>query len=116
MANLITYVLVSDPTDPNAIEKHPAIVDHGFDLQAREEDGEGAVSSLRFAVGSALQENPDLESAIRELSREFPEAVVTFCEVEERFDNVEHFRTVVYTAGQSTGTIEHGFRYNVGAR
>lgn len=116
MANLISYVLVSNPDDPDAIEEHPGIVDQGFDLQNRQEEEDGTVRSLRFAVGSALQEDPDLEPAIRELSRDFPEAVITFCEVEERFDNVEHFRTVVYTAGSSSGTIEHGFRYNVGAR
>jgi hypothetical protein len=116
MANVVTYVLVSNPDDPDAVREHDVIDEHGFDLQKQEEDGDGAVTSLRFAVGTALQEDPQLERPVRELSKDFPEAVVTFCEVEERFDNVEHFRTVVYTAGHSTGEIEHGFRYNVGAR
>jgi hypothetical protein len=40
---------------------------------------------------------------------------VTFCEVEERFNNVEHVRTVVYIAGREAGEIEHGFAFNVGA-
>jgi hypothetical protein len=49
------------------------------------------------------------------LSSAFPEAPVTYCEVEERFNNVEHFRTVVYVAGREAGEIEHGFAFNVGA-
>ena len=116
MASVVTYVLVSNPADPDAVAEHDVIENHEFDLQQREVDEEGSVTSLRFATTTALQENPALERPVRELSQAFPEAVVTFCEVEERFNNVEHLRTVVYLDGQSTGHIEHGYTFNVGAR
>jgi len=113
MATVTTYVLVSRPDDPDAVDDHDVIEDHGFELQNREEDdGE---TSLRYKVETALQEDIDLEGPVRRLSGDLPEAVVTFCEVEERFNNVEHVRTVVYIAGREAGEIEHGFAFNVGA-
>jgi len=113
MATVTTYVLISNPDDPDAVEEHDVIDDHGFDLQNREE-GEGR-ASLRYKTETALQERANLEEPVRELSTAFPEAAVTFCEVEERFNNVEHVRTVVYIDGREAGEIEHGFAFNVGA-
>ena len=113
MATVTTYVLVSNPDDPDAVEDHDVIEDHGFELQNREEGEDGA--SLRYRTETALQERVSLEEPVRALSSAFPEAPVTFCEVEERFNNVEHVRTVVYIAGREAGEIEHGFAFNVGA-
>jgi hypothetical protein len=115
MATVVTYVLVSNPDDPDAVDEHAVIEEHGFELQNREEGDAGTGGSLRYSVATALQEDTELEAPVRDLSADFPEAVVTFCEVEERFNNVEHFRSVVYIAGREAGEIEHGFAFNVGA-
>ena len=116
MATVITYLLVSNPDDPEAIRSHPTIDEHGFEPRPMEEmDGEKTLPALKFAVASPLEDRPDLEAPCRELSAAFPEATVTYCEVEERFDHVEHLRSVVFIDGKRAGNIEHGYMFNVGA-
>lgn len=115
MATVVTYLLVSDPTDPDAVQSHPILQEHGFERRPMEEHEEGdGRPALKFAVASVLEESASLEAPCRELSAAFPEAVITFCEVEERFDQVEHFRSVVFIDGQQAGEIEHGYVLNVG--
>jgi hypothetical protein len=115
MANVVTYLLVSDPKDPDAVRSHPILDEHGFEPQPMEgrEDDE-APPALRFAVVSALEDSPSLETPCRELSAAFPHAIITFCEVKERFDQVEHLRSIVFIEGQQAGEIEHGYLYNIG--
>lgn len=115
MATLVTYLLVSAPDDPEAVSEHPTLQEHGFErrpLEDPEEDDE--LPALRFSVASALEDSTSLEAPCRELSTAFPEATITFCEVEERFDQVEHLRSVVFIDGHKAGEIEHGYLLNVG--
>ncbi|MFB6098032.1 MAG: hypothetical protein ABEK84_02760, partial [Salinibacter sp.] len=79
------------------------------------ESEDSDLPALRFAVASGLEDSESLEAPCRKLSADFPEATVTFCEVEERFDQVEHLRSVVFIGGQRAGEIEHGYVLNVGA-
>lgn len=116
MATVVTYLLVSAPNDPEAVRSHPLLEEHGFERQPMEDrDEKETLPALRFAVASALEESASLEAPCRELSAAFPEATVTFCEVEERFDQVEHLRSVVFIEGQRVGEIEHGYVFNMGA-
>lgn len=115
MATVVTYLLVSNPNDPDAIQSHPILQEHGFERRPMEEQEEAdELPALKFAVASALEDSASLEPPCRELSAAFPDAVVTFCEVEERFDQVEHLRSVVFIDGQKAGEIEHGHVLNVG--
>jgi hypothetical protein len=115
MATLVTYLLVSDPNDPDAVSEHPILQEHGFERRPmKEEDEPDALPALRFAVASALEDSASLEEPCRELSAAFPDATITFCEVEERFDQVEHLRSVLFIDGQKAGEIEHGYVLNVG--
>jgi len=116
MATVVTYLLVSAPSDPEAVRSHPLLEKHGFEPHPMEDREEReALPALRFAAASALEESASLEVPCRELSAAFPEATVTFCEVEERFDQVEHLRSVVFIEGQRAGKIEHGYVFNMGA-
>ncbi len=115
MATVVTYLLVSAPDDPEAVRSHPLLEEHGFESHPMEDGEEEALPALRFAVASALEESASLEAPCRELSAAFPEAIITFCEVEERFDQVEHLRSVVFIGGQRAGEIEHGYVFNMGA-
>ena len=116
VANVITYLLVSDPDDPEAVRSHPLVDEHGFELHASENEPENTERpAVRLAVGSALEDGDSLEEPCRELSAAFPEAVVTYCEVEERFDQIEHLRSVVFINGRHAGEIEHGYVFNMGA-
>lgn len=116
MATVVTYLLVSDPEDPEAVRSHSIIDEHGFEPRALEtSEGEDTLPALKFAVTSALEDRPALEGPCRELSAAFPEATVTYCEVEERFDHVEHLRSVVFINGTRAGDIEHGYVFNVGS-
>jgi len=115
MATVVTYLLVSNPADPEAVRAHPILDEHGFEGRPIEEEAtEDSLPALRFAATSALEDRPDLETPCRELSGAFPEATVTYCEVEERFDHVEHLRSVVFIDGNRAGNIEHGYVFNVG--
>lgn len=114
MATVVTYLLVSAPKDPDAVGSHPILEEHGFEPRRMERDESEAPPALKFVVTSALEDSPSLEAPCRQLSAAFPEATVTFCEVEERFDQVEHLRSVVFIGGQQAGEIEHGYVLNVG--
>lgn len=115
MATLVTYLLVSDPNDPDEVCAHPMLQEHGFERRPMEDPEErDALPALRFSVASALEDSASLEEPCRELSTAFPEATITFCEVEERFDQVEHLRSVVFIDGHKAGEIEHGYVLNVG--
>lgn len=115
MATVVTYLLVSNPDDPESVRSHPIIEEHGFEPRPMEEgDGEDRLPALKFAVSHPLEDRADLEAPCRELSASFPEATVTYCEVEERFDHVEHLRSIVFIGGQRAGHIEHGYVFNVG--
>ncbi|MFB6273752.1 MAG: hypothetical protein ABEL51_12740 [Salinibacter sp.] len=115
MATVVTYLLVSDPSDPDAVRSHPMLQEHGFEPQPMEDSAEDTLPALRFAVTSALEDSANLQEPCRELSADFPKATVTFCEVEERFDQVEHLRSVVFIEGKKAGEVEHGYILNIGA-
>lgn len=115
MATLVTYLLVSNPEDADAVHAHPILEENGFEARPVDRDEEGSLPALKFAVTSTLEDRPSLEGPCRRLSAEFPETTVTFCEVEERFDQIEHLRSVVFIGGQQAGEIEHGYVLNVGA-
>lgn len=114
MATVKSYVLVSGPDDPNAVKAHSLVEAHGLEFQNSKTDDVHEVCSLTFAVTSSLEEMESLDECCRELSHVFPEAVITLCEVEERFDQVEHLRCVVFMNGRQGGEIEHGYILNVG--
>jgi hypothetical protein len=115
MATLVTYLLVSNPNDPDAVSAHPTLQEHGFERRPMEDPkDDDALPALRFAVASALEDSVSLEEPCRELSAAFPDATITFCEVEERLDQVEHLRSIVFIDGQKAGEIEHGYVLNIG--
>ncbi|WP_103026822.1 hypothetical protein [Salinibacter altiplanensis] len=114
MAKVVTYLLVCNPEDLEAVRSHSIIDEHGFEGRPMEESDE-ALPALKFVTESALEDHTDLERPCRELSEAFPEATVTYCEVEERFNHVEHLRSVVFIDGTRAGNIEHGYVFNVGA-
>lgn len=113
MANITTYLLVSNPEDPTAVQSDPIIEQHPFELKATEEE-EGALPVLKFVATAELEGDPSFEGPSRELSAEYPEATIVFCEVEERFGQVERLRSVVFIGGKYAGDIEHGYVLNVG--
>lgn len=116
MATVVTYLLVSNPADPEAVRSHPILEEHGFEFQPMEDREEkDALSALKFAVVSALEDSSSLEDPCRELSAAFPDATITYCEIKERFEQVEHLRSIVFIGGQQAGEIEHGYLFNVGA-
>ncbi len=114
MATVVTYLLVSNPKDPDAVRTHPTLREHGFEPRPMGDGEESELPALKFAVASALEDSPSLEAPCRELSADFPDATITFCEVEERFEQVEHLRSVVFIDGKQAGEIEHGYLFNVG--
>jgi hypothetical protein len=115
MANVVTYAIVSGPDDLAAVREHDLIEENGFEVH-REEEGDGETDpSVTFTVGSALEEHEALEGPCRHLSEAFPEAVVVYTEVEERFDNVERLKVRVFRDGRRAGHLEHGSVFNVGA-
>lgn len=114
MATITTYLLVSNPQDPETLCSHPILDEHELELQTRSEREE-TLPAIRFVAKGALEERPSLEKPCRELSAAFPEATITFCEVEERFGQVEHFQSIVFIDGKQAGEIEHGYVLNVGS-
>jgi hypothetical protein len=144
MATVVTYVLVSDPQDPHAVRSHPAIDAHGLEPQPIDEQpideqsigeqsiGEQSIgekegehesrqraagdvrAALRFSVARPLEDHERLDAPCRDLSSAFPEATVILYEVEERFDQIEHLRSVVFVGGRRAGHIEHGSIFSVG--
>ena len=116
MATVVTYLLVSNPDDPDEVRSHNVLEEHGFERHPIENrEDQKPLPALRFAVANALDDEVELEGPCRELSTDFPEATVTLCEVEERFDQVEHLRSVVFIGGKRAGEIEHGYVFNIGA-
>jgi len=115
MASRVTYLLVSDPTDPEAVRNHPAIEEAGFEHRTSFDDGEGTRPALQFVVGHPIDDLSDVTDACRSLSAAFPTAFVVVCEIEERFDQVEHLKTQVFKEGEAAGEIEHGYVYNIGS-
>jgi hypothetical protein len=116
MATVVTYLLVSAPNDPDAVCDHSLLEEHGFErepMEGREDDE--SLPALKFSVAHALEEKPSLKEPCRTLSAAFPDATITFCEVEERFDQVEHLQSVVFIGGEHAGEIEHGYMLNIGA-
>lgn len=124
MATVVTYILVSDPRDPDAVRSHPVIDEQPIDEQPigekdeTHESGERATgdtrAALRFSVARPLEDHERLDAPCRDLSSAFSEATVILCEVEERFDQIEHLRSVVFIGGQQAGHIEHGSIFSVG--
>lgn len=115
MATVVTYLLVSNPSDPDAVREHPILQEHGFEPRPLETAEDDSLPALRFAVASALEDSESLQEPCRRMSATFPEATITFCEVEERFDQVEHLRSIIFIDGKKAGEIEHGYLLNVGA-
>lgn len=114
MATVVTYLLVSDPKDPQSVRSHPLLEDHDFETHSAKQEESDALPALRFSTTNALEDRPNLENPCRKLSSNFPEATITLCEVKERFDQVEHLRSVVFMDGKRAGEIEHGYVLNVG--
>jgi len=113
MASLTTYLLVSGIENPQEVKMHPIVADRKFDLHdatEAEADGETVV----FVTSAALEEAEDLSGPARALSSAFPSAIVQLCEAEERFDQLERVRTVLYQDGAWAGEIEHGYVFNIG--
>lgn len=116
MASVTSYLLVSNVEDEDAVCNHSIIAENDFELRKRsDEEEEEAISFLKFAAMDSLEEKPDLERPARSLSSDFPDATVIYCEVEERFDQIEHFRTTVFINGRRAGDMEHGYVLNVGS-
>lgn len=114
MASVVSYVLASRLHEPSAVKEHSVVADYDLELQTETDDDAENVCSVTFSVTSSLEEMESLDECCRELSSEFPDAVITLCEVEERFDQVEHLRCVVFMDGREGGEIEHGYVLNVG--
>ena len=115
MATVVTYLLVSNPDDPAAVRSHPILEEHGFECEPLEDQEENdACPALKFVVVSPLEDSASLEAPCRELSAAFPDATITYCEIKERFEQVEHLRSIVFIGGQQAGEIEHGYLFNVG--
>lgn len=115
MASRVTYLLVSDPDDPEAVRNHPAIDEAGFEYRASFDEGEGTRPALQFVVGHPIDDLDEVMDSCRALSAAFPAASVVVCEVEERFDQVERLKTKVFRDGDAAGEIEHGYVYNIGS-
>ena len=45
MATVVTYLLVSNPKDPDAVRTHPILEEHGFEPQPTEDGEDGGPSS-----------------------------------------------------------------------
>jgi len=113
MASLTTYLLVSGVDDPEELTTHQVIEDCDLDVHTPA-DPEADIVTVTFVDASPLEEAEDLDGPARELSAAFPTAVVQVCVVEERFDQVERVRTVLYRDGTHAGEIEHGYVFNIG--
>jgi len=113
MAGLTTYVLVSGVDDPEDVNTHPILAEHELEVHDSA-DSEVETARITFVESTALEDAEDLSDVARDLSAAFPTAVVQLCVVEERFDQVERLRTVLYRDGTHAGEIEHGYVFNIG--
>jgi hypothetical protein len=114
MASLTTYLLVSGAEDLDEVRQHPVVAERDLDVHDSA-DPETGSASLTFVDTAALEEAADHDETAQTLSSAFPSAVVQLCVVEERFDQVERLRTVLYRNGTSAGEIEHGYIFNIGS-
>lgn len=114
MATLITYVLVANSKEADDVEDHTLFSEYEFEHRETVGMGEEQVPSVLFRIEQALEEQVDLEEPLRKLSRDFPNSTVVICEVEERFEQVEHLQTNVFIDGKRAGNVEHGYIFNVG--
>jgi hypothetical protein len=115
MATLTTYLLISGTNDLEAVQEHELISDRDFECRDRGEAGDAQMSAVQFALEEPLDEADDLEESVRQFSTDVPDATVVLCEVEERFDQVERLRMVVFRDGKRGGDLEHGYIFNVGS-
>lgn len=114
MASLTTYLLVSGIEDPHDVNTHPIVAER--DLEQHDAmDSEADLETVVFVDSAALEDAEDLSDAARELSSAFPSSMVQLCVVEERFDQLERVRTVLYRDGAHAGEIEHGYVLNIGS-
>ncbi len=115
MASRTTYLIVSNTNDVDAVQSHPFIEEQGFELQERWEGEEDVIPSLKFVLSRPLEETPGFEEPTSNFSSAFPDATVILCEVEERFNQIDHLQTVVFIDGQRAGEFEQGYILNVGS-
>lgn len=115
MASVITYLVVSAPDDPSAVQGHAALEDTPFELQEATGAADGQVPSLTFAHQAPLEDASDLNATARTLSDAFPEAIVLLTVIEERFDHIERLKSKMYSAGNDAGELEHGYIFNIGS-
>jgi len=114
MATRTTYLLVSGVDNPEDVRSHSIVAEHGLEVHdGGETKAEGP--TVTFVKDAALEDADDLSEGARTLSSAFPAAVVQLCVVEERFDQVEHLRSVLFREGSHAGEIEHGYVLNIGA-
>lgn len=114
MATSITYLLVANPKEPGDVQHHTLFSEYEFEHRETITKDEDQVPSVLFRIEQALEEQVDLEEPVRKLSRDFPNSTVVICEVEERFEQVEHLQTNVFINGKRAGNVEHGYIFNVG--
>lgn len=114
MASRTSYLLISNISNIDAIQDHSFIEEQGFELREKWE-GEGVIPSLKFILTRSLEETEDIEESTRNFSSSFPDATVILCEVEERFNQIDHLQTNVFIDGQRAGEFEQGYILNVGS-
>jgi len=115
MASVITYLVVSAPDDPSAVQGHTALEDTPLELQETTEAADGQAPSLTFAHQESLEDAPGLNTTARALSEAFSEATVLLTVIEERFDHIERLQTKIYSDGNDAGELEHGYIFNIGS-
>jgi hypothetical protein len=114
MATAITYLLVSGAQKSQDVEANPKIKESDFELEKSFEEQGEIGSALRFSVRRPLEEKESGTELASMMSEAFPEATVTLCTIEQRFNQIEHLQTIVFQKGRRAGEIEHGYLYTVG--
>jgi hypothetical protein len=115
MARYVHYVLVSGADDPEGVLDHDAVADMGLEPDDRRDADDQHTASLRFSAEQGLDEDgPDYPACCRRLSADLPDAVVTYCKLEERFQNIENALVQTYINGREGASVEHGYVLNVG--
>lgn len=115
MASVVTYLVVSAPNDPSAVQAHAALEDTPLELQKTTEADDGQTASLTFIHQESLEEASDLNVTAQTLSGAFPQATILLTVIEERFDHVERLKTKMYSDGNEAGELEHGHIFNIGS-
>lgn len=114
MATTTTYLLISGIDDMDAVMDHSVLSEYNLDHQETFEASDRQVSAVRLARKQPLEDGVDLAAPARSLSADVSNATVVLCEVEERFDQVERLRTLVFIGGKKAGDLEHGYIFNIG--